>query len=44
LADKAEIEALETHQQYLLADDSPDVLEAVSRMLTPEFEIVGRVS
>ena len=30
--------------RVLLADDSPDVLEAVSRMLAPEFEIVGRVS
>ena len=30
--------------KVLLADDSPDVLESVSRMLTPEFEIVGRVS
>lgn len=30
--------------RVLLADDSPDVLEAVSRMLTPEFEIVGTVS
>ena len=30
--------------RVLLADDSPDVLESVSRMLTPEFEIVGRVS
>ena len=28
----------------LLADDSPDVLEAVSRILTPEFNIVGTVS
>ena len=30
--------------RVLLADDSPEVLEAVSRMLTPEFEIVGTVS
>jgi DNA-binding NarL/FixJ family response regulator len=30
--------------RVLLADDSPDVIEAVSRMLAPEFEIVGRVS
>ena len=27
----------------LLADDNPTVIEAVSRMLTPEFEIVGTV-
>jgi DNA-binding NarL/FixJ family response regulator len=27
----------------LLADDNPTVLEAVSRMLTSEFEIVGTV-
>ena len=30
--------------RVLLADDSPTVLEAVSRMLTPDFEIVGTVS
>jgi DNA-binding NarL/FixJ family response regulator len=30
--------------KVLLADDSADVLEAVSRMLTPEFDIVGRVN
>jgi DNA-binding NarL/FixJ family response regulator len=30
--------------RVLLADGSPDVLEAVSRMLTPEFEIVGMVA
>jgi DNA-binding NarL/FixJ family response regulator len=29
--------------RVLLADDNPTVLEAVSRMLTPEFEIVGSV-
>jgi DNA-binding NarL/FixJ family response regulator len=28
----------------LLADDNPSVLEAVSRILTPEFEIVGTVT
>jgi len=28
----------------LLADDNPNVLEAVSRMLSPEFEIVGAVT
>jgi DNA-binding NarL/FixJ family response regulator len=28
----------------LLADDNPSVLEAVSRMLSPEFEIVGMVT
>ena len=27
-----------------MADDSPTALEAISRMLTPEFEIVGTVS
>jgi CheY-like chemotaxis protein len=30
--------------RVLLADDNPTVLDAVSRMLTPVFEIVGRVS
>jgi DNA-binding NarL/FixJ family response regulator len=30
--------------KVLLADDSPTVLEALSRMLTPQFEIVGSVS
>jgi DNA-binding NarL/FixJ family response regulator len=30
--------------RVLLADDSPTVLEAVSRMLAPEFEVVGSVS
>ena len=38
--DKAEIV---NAPRVLLADDSPDVLESVSRMLTPEFEIVGTV-
>jgi DNA-binding NarL/FixJ family response regulator len=33
-----------TPPRILLADDSPTVLEAVNRMLTPEFEIVGTVS
>lgn len=28
----------------LLADDNPSVLEAISRMLSPEFEIVGVVT
>jgi DNA-binding NarL/FixJ family response regulator len=28
----------------LLADDNPSVLEALSRMLSPEFEIVGAVT
>ena len=27
-----------------MADDSPTALESISRMLTPEFEIVGTVS
>ena len=28
----------------LLADDDPSVLEALSRMLSPEFKIVGKVT
>jgi DNA-binding NarL/FixJ family response regulator len=27
-----------------LADDNPNVVEAVSRMLTPEFDVIGAVS
>jgi DNA-binding NarL/FixJ family response regulator len=27
-----------------LADDNPNIVEAVSRMLTPEFDVVGAVS
>ena len=39
--DKAEIV---NAPRVLLADDSPDVLESVRRILTPEFEVVGTVS
>ena len=33
-----------TPPKVLLADDNPTVLEVVSRILTPEFEVVGAVA